>query len=342
MKNTNKFKFASLFSMLLILFCFYSCKKNTAQDSPKPKQGNSNDITSQKSFFSGFIATPKEILDKLPKLNGDKIAITESIFPTTFSLRTPPIQNQGQTGTCVAWATTYCAWSIENLYRSKNTVYNTGVNVFSPGFIYNQLSANCNTGISTASALEALKNQGACTYQTLPFSTDCSNNVTPLQRDSARLHRIANVDYYVIDKATRQNTALLKMLIYQKHPIIFATAADDNMNTQPVWNRFGSPRFSYDGFLTPGNIGRNVPVGHHAMAIIGYDDNRHAFKVQNSWGSAWGDAGFLWIDYDFFGSGQYLNAVLTYNNQFNTYGSTWGFTVNDVITEAYVISDIPQ
>jgi hypothetical protein len=36
------------------------------------------------------------------------------------------------------------------------------------------------------------------------------------------------------------------------------------------------------------------------MAITGWDDAKNAYKVQNSWGTNWGDAGFGWIDYQFF------------------------------------------
>ncbi|NQX86025.1 MAG: hypothetical protein HRT67_08985 [Flavobacteriaceae bacterium] len=33
----------------------------------------------------------------------------------------------------------------------------------------------------------------------------------------------------------------------------------------------------------------------HAMLVIGYSDDYNAFKVVNSWGSDWGDNGFIWI-----------------------------------------------
>jgi len=36
------------------------------------------------------------------------------------------------------------------------------------------------------------------------------------------------------------------------------------------------------------------------MLICGYDDNINSFKVLNSWGSGWGNMGYIWIDYDFF------------------------------------------
>jgi hypothetical protein len=37
--------------------------------------------------------------------------------------------------------------------------------------------------------------------------------------------------------------------------------------------------------------------GRHAALLVGYDDDKAAFKVLSSWGSEWGDAGFGWLAY---------------------------------------------
>lgn len=38
--------------------------------------------------------------------------------------------------------------------------------------------------------------------------------------------------------------------------------------------------------------------GYHAIVLVGYDDAKHAFRIQNSWGPDWGDQGRAWIDYN--------------------------------------------
>lgn len=45
------------------------------------------------------------------------------------------------------------------------------------------------------------------------------------------------------------------------------------------------------------NTGKEI--GIHAMIIIGYDDAKKAFRIQNSWGTGWGDNGRSWIDYNY-------------------------------------------
>lgn len=40
-------------------------------------------------------------------------------------------------------------------------------------------------------------------------------------------------------------------------------------------------------------------IGGHALCVIGYDDDRRALRIQNSWGVEWGDAGRAWLPYDY-------------------------------------------
>lgn len=37
---------------------------------------------------------------------------------------------------------------------------------------------------------------------------------------------------------------------------------------------------------------------NHIISIIGWDDNKHAWLIKNSWGTGWGHNGFGWIDYE--------------------------------------------
>jgi hypothetical protein len=42
--------------------------------------------------------------------------------------------------------------------------------------------------------------------------------------------------------------------------------------------------------------------GGHALCVVGYDDDKFggAFEIMNSWGTAWGKGGFIWVKYDDF------------------------------------------
>jgi len=36
---------------------------------------------------------------------------------------------------------------------------------------------------------------------------------------------------------------------------------------------------------------------NHAIVIVGWDDKKQAYLVKNSWGAAWGDNGYVWVEY---------------------------------------------
>jgi len=43
---------------------------------------------------------------------------------------------------------------------------------------------------------------------------------------------------------------------------------------------------------------RNAPgTINHAIVLVGWDDSKGAWRLKNSWGTGWGDAGFMWIKY---------------------------------------------
>ncbi len=37
---------------------------------------------------------------------------------------------------------------------------------------------------------------------------------------------------------------------------------------------------------------------NHAITIVGWDDSKKAYLVKNSWGPAWGENGYIWVEYD--------------------------------------------
>lgn len=41
------------------------------------------------------------------------------------------------------------------------------------------------------------------------------------------------------------------------------------------------------------------PLGEHTYLVAGYDDDREALLLRNSWGPSWGDGGYGWLPYAF-------------------------------------------
>jgi bacillopeptidase F (M6 metalloprotease family) len=128
-------------------------------------------------------------------------------------------------------------------------------------------------------------NQGVCSWETMPYSDDNGCNLLPNTTQSTEAN---NFRINSFAQVSLSDQTAIKTLLSQNHPLIAGTSIDDNFTNATagmIWNTFN------------GVYGSN-----HGYVICGYDDSRHAYKVINSWGTSWGDNGYTWIDYDFFGT----------------------------------------
>ncbi len=53
---------------------------------------------------------------------------------------------------------------------------------------------------------------------------------------------------------------------------------------------------NYAGGVFNENVG-GAPRTNHVVAIVGWDDTKQAFLIKNSWGTDWGENGYMWIKY---------------------------------------------
>ena len=215
-------------------------------------------------------------------------------IPTSYQLITPIPRQQGSEGSCVSFSIAYGARSIEQYYKTGATSYSDATNQFSPEYVFNQVNLNgqCSSS-ATVPVLDLLKNQGVCTWQTMPYDWfGCSSQPNDAQRTEASNYKIASYSTII-----NQDQTAIKTMIASNHPIIVNSNIDQQFyNATPgfVWNSWTNN------------------AGYHAFILCGYDDNMHAYKAMNSWGTNWGDNGFIWIDYDFFPTvASYYTYVIT-------------------------------
>ena len=211
------------------------------------------------------------------------IVLPPPALPSIFSLIMPPVQNQGGEGICVPFATTYAARSVDQFYKTNASSYNDGTNIFSPEFIYDQIkTSDCGSGTGVVTALDFLVNSGVCTWQSMPYSSSngCSLIPTISQTSEAASYKITSYSKIAVSDVTA-----MKTMVVNKHALIITVGTDNSF-----WN--ATPGFIWKSYSGPMGIS-------HALVICGFDDAKHAYKVMNSWGTTWGEAGFSWIDYDF-------------------------------------------
>lgn len=197
------------------------------------------------------------------------------ILPSSYSLWTPPVINQGSEGSCNAFNTGYYARSIEHYYKTGQQL------LFSPEYLfYYSKSSNTCSGSALITNLNILVEKGICTFDKMPYTWTNGCGVAPNAEQEAEAENYKIKDY---SKILISDSIALKTAITQNHPLVIQVVVDNefwNAKYGFVWRTFSSP------------------IVAHGITIVGYDDGKHAFKVVNQWGTSWGDNGFGWIDYD--------------------------------------------
>lgn len=263
---------------LLIFKCIVSIAALMAVSCNQP---TSTDVFEGKAGACGALRDSSSV--RTPKLNKPPSVGT---LPSTVDLSAnmPPVGDQGNQSSCVAFA---CAYAAKTL--SEKPYQGWDVNMprcqFSPSFVYNQAkNSHCNDsssaqGMYVSAALELLKNKGCDYLEMFPYTdTDCDAKPDSLSLSRAALYKI-NEWYALSTDITDYKTALAA-----GYPVIIS------VYVYPDFDNLYSGNPVYD------NLSGNSR-GYHAVCIVGYDDAKGAFKFANSWGADWGLGGYGWISY---------------------------------------------
>ncbi len=227
-----------------------------------------------------------------------KAPLTRSLYtniPSSFSLKkyTPTPKSQGQHGTCVGWSTAYAGMTIlESVHKNRTDKETITANTFSPGFVYKQIKSSsdtyCQLGSSIADALNIMKTKGVCKYNDMT-EVNCPAFISPSIFSKASKYKITDyAKIFGMFDSKEYKINAVKKSISQKNPVIIG------MNTPKSF-------YTAKGEWLP-TESSSLTYGGHAMCIIAYDDNKYggAFEIMNSWGTQWGNEGYIWISYETF------------------------------------------
>jgi len=207
-----------------------------------------------------------------------------AFLPVTIDLssRMPAVGNQGKSSSCVAWATAYAARSYYTGTLERRNIRQPG-NLPSPSYVYHLARENsCDDGTTISRVVNVLKN-GALSLADYPFNDAC---VPPASPDLvARAHDFQVRGFRRVDIAQTDD---VKGQLAQLNPVMISF----NVGTAFMKFRGGGT------FTEPAPASGDKDTGWHFMTLVGYDEQRQAFRLINSWGPGWGDHGYGWIGYD--------------------------------------------
>jgi hypothetical protein len=264
-------------------------------------------VTAAPGETSGARTTAAAALAALPR------AVDNSTSPAF-----PEIRNQESINSCVPFAVGYYqyTYALGKLagWNNKNGINTTKV---SPKFLYNLVNGGFDGGSGTFGVHNILMEHGAATWSEFPYSGDVSNPVnyrawptTSAVWKSALRYR--SLGFAVVNSPTDPETvAQVKSLLVNGQVLTF----DTNIYSWELEQLDNDPATSLDNAY----VGQTVATwqdgyeGPHEATIVGYNDDlwvdinangrvdtgeKGAFKVANSWGSSWANAGYIWIAYD--------------------------------------------
>lgn len=250
-----------------------------------------NVIGQQRKYATGLILDEKSY-DAMPR----KARLTDKAYfgaPTSSSLKTycPEIGDQGGDGTCVGWST---AWAMRTIIDAKqknmtNTAQITKM-AYSPAFNYyfstDRENFSCTRGAFISDAISSMINRGVPRY--IDFPGSCSASVPSNLLEKAKAGKLKDGNrLYDSDASNEIKISSMKTALGNGNPVAFGMLLPSSF-------------FSAKGCWMPG--ASEEAVGAHAMCAIGYDNSKYggAIEIMNSWGSAWGNDGFMWIKYEDF------------------------------------------
>jgi hypothetical protein len=246
-----------------------SCGNSSTEDTGETK------LT---AYYTGLKdLSADELMESSEKLKSSAAGYEELPYKYDLSAQYPTPGDQGQQGSCAAWAAAYALHSQQEM-NDHGWTYDDESHLFSPSFVYNQANEGIDGGISIVSALKILKNVGSATLAEMPYN-DADFLQTPSEQalSAGWSHRIS--DWYAVQGINPIKKAIMDfggvIVGIPCYPEIFGLNSDDSV---------------YDD--TSG-----VNDGSHAICLLGWDDDLQAFKFINSWGTDWGAGGFGYVSY---------------------------------------------
>ncbi|MCB9169408.1 MAG: peptidase C1 [Flavobacteriales bacterium] len=236
----------------------------------------------------------------------DSVAVYEPLadnvhhpLPERVSLEqfAPTAGDQGQQGSCVAWASAYAARTIVQAEATKEDPDRVR---FSPSFLYNQIkipNSGCQ-GSYIERAMQAMHNGGVLPFSRFAYDDrSCTHLPNSDERQQALPYRIKG--FQRLTQGDTQEDAVdmvaMKQQLAQGSPCVIGMMVGGSFMQDMEGREKWEP--TQTDYRMPG-------FGGHAMCVIGYDDykfgNEGGFLLQNSWTPAWGSNGRAWVRYSDF------------------------------------------
>ena len=191
-----------------------------------------------------------------------------------------PVRNQGDEGTCVAFASVIGVKEYQDTKEYKNMIE------LSPRYTYSLCKKYDGSpeeeGTYPRVAMKMLLKYGTPPESYWPYRPHQTDKPKPEADTAALKYRV-------------RAYARLKTIPEMKRSLIINGPYLAGVDVYESWF---TKKASKTG-LIPMPKKSDQYQGGHAICIVGYDDTKKLFKFKNSWGDDWGDGGYGYLTYDY-------------------------------------------
>ncbi|HUX98268.1 MAG TPA: C1 family peptidase [Candidatus Deferrimicrobium sp.] len=211
-------------------------------------------------------------------LESEEYRLQQFVYPIQWDWRevkgsdwTTPVKDQGECGSCVAFATIGLVESRYKIFIGRPDV---NLNLSEADLFFCGCGKCCIKGWFIEPALKYVRDTGLLDEKNFPYEA----SYMPCPPSSDNYDRIVRISRF----AQIYTEASAKEYLSKFGPLMVGMDVFDD--------------FSY----YTGGIYRNVSgpfLGNHAIVIVGYNEKEKYWICKNSWGSGWGEGGWFKLGY---------------------------------------------
>ena len=173
----------------------------------------------------------------------------------------PPVGNQGEEGSCAAWAMTYYTTGyLEARDRNWNLTAFDSTKLLSPGFTYSLVNGGRDQGSHMQDIVKVNANIGASTWAKMPYNgydSDVTSWGSEAAFHSAPKFRSDIPQTYFINVTSMQDIEALKSLLANGYVVVTAVDAQ---------------QYSSSGTWTANNYNASDRDLNHANTVVGFEE----------------------------------------------------------------------
>ena len=215
---------------------------------------------------------------------------------TDLSAFMTPVKDQGNIGSCTAFAVLGNMEFLQKRFLSKITILSEKFTYWATRVDVAKWNGNEDSGAYLRDAIKSVVKFGSCLNSVLPYDKDYKSK--PNQNVYVEAKKYTALIYARIDE---NNIDVLKANLDAGFPVVAGFIC---------FNNLFSKNSSRTGII-PLPLPKSRVVGGHALLLVGYNDKTKLFKCKNSWNLS-GDKGYWYLPYDYYLKGNIFDIWCVY------------------------------